>query len=118
MIEDKWVRVMCDFSAEGLWRSDGASIDSSEIPISQGLKDRLRAWQDNYEKNCEVYLPPSEQKRHLDLKAFSDEGREIARAIKAELPDWTVVYFDEAKRPDIYSPGQDRSVFEYKITRL
>jgi hypothetical protein len=32
----------------------------------------------------------------IDLDAFAAEGRAIARMVKAELPDWSVVYFDEA----------------------
>ena len=33
----------------------------------------------------------------IDLEAFAAEGRAIARAVKAELPDWSIVYFDEAE---------------------
>ena len=34
--------------------------------------------------------------REIDLEAFAAEGRAIAHAVKAELPDWSIVYFDEA----------------------
>ena len=33
----------------------------------------------------------------IDLEAFASEGRAIARAVKAELPAWSIVYFDEAE---------------------
>jgi hypothetical protein len=32
----------------------------------------------------------------IDLDTFAAEGCAIARAVKAELPGWSVVYFDEA----------------------
>ena len=34
--------------------------------------------------------------REIDLETFATEGRAIARAVKAEVPDWSIVYFDEA----------------------
>jgi hypothetical protein len=37
-----------------------------------------------------------ERTREFDYEPFSQEGLAIAHAIKMELPDWTVVYFDEA----------------------
>jgi hypothetical protein len=32
----------------------------------------------------------------IDLDTFAAEGRAIARPMKAELPDWSIVYFDDA----------------------
>ena len=32
----------------------------------------------------------------IDLNAFAAKDRAIARAVKAELPGWSIVYFDEA----------------------
>jgi hypothetical protein len=42
----------------------------------------------------------------IDLDAFDAEGRAIARAVKTELPDWSIVYFDEAEaaRPKYEGP--------------
>lgn len=113
----KWVRVMADFSAEGLWAKDGSGCGACELPISDALKKRLRAWQDWFEDDCESYLPPEErnQPRDFNVAAFSAEGREIARAIKSELPDWTVIYFDEEKAEADNRNDGDRSAFEYQI---
>jgi len=49
----------------------------------------------------------------IDLDAFAAKGRAIARAVKAELPGWSIVYFDEAETtrakyhgaPASYDPG-------------
>ena len=32
----------------------------------------------------------------MDPDAFAAEGYAIARVVKAEQPDWSVVYFDDA----------------------
>lgn len=113
-MKDKWVRVMCDFSAEGLWRRDGAGIAMDELPISREIKQRLLEWQDWFERDYENYLPPSQRKSGFDVVAFSKDGLEIAKAIKAELPDWIVVYFDEEKTSS-ESRNADRSRFEYEV---
>ncbi len=43
LAEDKWVRVMCDFSADSIWARDGTAADFEELPVSAGLQQRLRA---------------------------------------------------------------------------
>lgn len=114
--DDKWVRVMCDFEAEGLWRKDGAEVAMDEIPISIEVKRRLAAWQDWFERDYENYLPPSQRTKSFDFDAFSREGLEIAKAIKTELPEWTVVYFDEARsRAWVRTTDENARPFEYEI---
>lgn len=114
MPDEKWVRVMCDFSAEGVWAKDGAGIGMDELPISREIKQRLLEWQEWFERDNENYLPPSQRTTTFDVAAFSKEGLEIAKAIKAELPDWTVVYFDEGKS-SAGNRASDRSGFEYEV---
>ena len=109
---EKWVRVMCDFAAEGLWAKDGAGISMDELPLSREIKQRLLEWQDWFERDCEAYLPPEKRESNFDTAAFSKEGLEIARAIKSELPDWTVIYFDENK---CTGHECDRATFEYEV---
>jgi hypothetical protein len=98
-----------------LWDRDGAGGFAPDVPISDGLRARLAAWCRSYE-DTEFYLPASmRQETSFDLQAFCDEGLAIARAIKAELPDWTVVYFDQAKCPARWKPGMSRDAFEYEV---
>lgn len=114
LAKDKWVRVMTDYSSDGLWAKDGCAVDDQELPVSTELKQRLSVWCANYEKS-EFYLPPEERRNgQFDLIAHGKEGRDIARAIKAELPDWTVVYFDEAVL-EIVGRDAPRGSFEYEI---
>lgn len=113
--DDKWLRVMCDYEADGLWRKDGDSIGADSVPISVDLRRRLAAWQDWFERDYESYLPPCQRTKNFDFDAFSREGLEIAKAIKAELPDWTVVYFDEAKSREWARTNDERAPFEYEV---
>ena len=108
MAKCQWIRVMAD--SEGLWRSDGTAMMLSDLPVSEALKDRLKAWGDCYYEN--ERLPESERMK-FDLVAFAAEGLAIAKSIKTELPDWTVIYFDESRL--IYEKEQERSEFEYEI---
>lgn len=102
---EPWVRIMADYCADGVWDRDGVGFSADDLPISSALRARLRAWQKRFDLDQE---PP-------DRESFSAEGRDVAECIKRELPDWTVVYFDEAKAVD--RGNAERFVFEYEITR-
>ena len=87
--DDKWVRIMADYCADGVWLKDGAATTADDLPISPRLRDELRSWQRTYDEDAD--------KPGFDVAAFSKWGRKIALDVKRELPDWTVVYFDEAR---------------------
>lgn len=55
--------------------------------------------------------------RESDWTNFSAEGLAIARAVKTELPGWTVFYFDEARACVVPLDGKRRlpSTVEYEI---
>lgn len=97
---ERWVRVMGDYGSTGIWEWSGSEMMPAELPITAPLKAQLADWArrffsavdswragdaDNFQRLCTD---------DVALYAYSDEGLSIARAIKAELPDWTVVYFD------------------------
>ena len=109
LVADKWVRIMADSCADGVWAEGGGFCSADQLPISAALIERIRAWQDWYDRD--------ENDWGLfkgDVQAFSQEGLVIARAVKSALPDWTVVYFDEAaaeRSPD----GAARMLFEYEV---
>jgi hypothetical protein len=104
--EERWVRIMCDYSADGVWHKDGAGDSADKLPLERTLIERIRRWQDWYETQLDD--------ANFDVNAFSAEGLSIARAVKNSLPDWTVIYFDEAELARA-SPGAPRSVFEYEV---
>ena len=78
---------MADYGAAGVWDHDGAPLDPARLPPSPKLRARLARWCDRFQASFD---------REIDLEAFAAEGRAIARAVKAELPDRSIVYFDEA----------------------
>lgn len=104
LIECKWVRVMADYSSDGIWGKDGAGECLDDLPVSAELKKRLAAWQRQFDDEA------------LSEPEFSIEGLLIAQEIKKTLPDWTVVYFDNAASDRIEMwTGGDRSAFEYEV---
>lgn len=100
--ETKWVRIMNDYSASGVWGKDGAAYEPSDLPLPADLQDQILAWAEEWEAE------------ETSVGEMTNKGLAIAKAVKAELPDWTVVFFDEAKLASAPNT-EDRSVFEYEI---
>jgi hypothetical protein len=113
----RWVRVMADYSCDGVWDIEGNSCGTEELPISPALVERLRRWQAHYEAIEDAIEEENQLPRESDWTNFSAEGLAIARAVKAELPGWTVFYFDEARACVVPLDGKRRlrSTFEYEI---
>jgi len=91
------VRLMADYGTTDVWDHDGGPLSPDLPPLSSKLRQRLARWCARFQTSFE---------REIDLDAFATEGRAIARAVKAELPGWVVVYFDEAEvaRRDYQGP--------------
>ena len=81
------LHLMADYGSAGVWDHDGAPLNPARLPLSPKLRARLARWCARFEKSFEG---------EIDLEAFAAEGRAVARAVKAELPGWSIVYFDEA----------------------
>ena len=114
--ETKWIRVMADFCSDGLWEKNGCAVSSDDLPINEDLKVRLEQWCIWYEKQrTDVSL----KEQGFDIEGFAKEGLEIAKEIKKELPEWTVVYFDESKLPTNLGNKQlasaHREHYEYEV---
>jgi hypothetical protein len=114
LVRQKWVRVTADFSADGVWDRQGKLCDLDGLPVSDGLKKRISAWMEWFDRGAD---PSDRNSIPFDVRVFSEQGLEIARDLKRELPDWTVVYFDEERNNEsIWLGGpEDRSYFEYEI---
>lgn len=106
---EKWVRIMCEFSANGVWDKQGYARHFDEMPISADLKSMIAGWQEWYE-----HSEHSAMTRWFDAQAHAAFGLFIARLVKRQLPDWTVIYFDEAAQ-GAKSLGMSRDRFEYEI---
>lgn len=109
------VRIVADYDSSG-YQVFGDS-QSSELPVSAELSDRLARWNDRFER-CDPTDYEDVCGNSFDFVAFAAEGLEIARAVKRALPGWTVLYWDEAldwfhaREPRSYNPARS----EYEIT--
>jgi hypothetical protein len=81
------IHLMADYGSAGVWDHDGGPLDPVKLPLSPRLRARLTRWCARFQESFET---------EIDLDAFASEGRAIAHAVKKELPDWSIVYFDEA----------------------
>jgi hypothetical protein len=75
------VHLMADYGSAGVWDHDGAPLDPASLPLSPRLRARLARWCARFQGSFET---------EIDLDAFASEGRAIARAVKKELPDWSI----------------------------
>jgi hypothetical protein len=91
---------MADYGSAGVWDHDGAPLNPNRLPLSPRLRARLAQWCAQFQRSFE---------REIDLDAFAAEGRAIARAVKAALPDWSIVFFDDAAaaRRNYRGPSSD-----------
>ena len=81
------IHLMADYGSAGVWDHGGGPLDPVKLPLSPRLRARLTRWCARFQESFET---------EIDLDAFASEGRAIAQAVKKELPDWSIVYFDEA----------------------
>ncbi len=88
-----FVRVDCDWGADGLWDERGAAYNLSAWPLSGPLRQRIRDWQDCFDKR-----EPWEET--FDQAAYRAEAEAIGRLIKQELPYVDVVAVDRRVLPD------------------
>jgi hypothetical protein len=111
------IRIVADYCASGFQLADeGAPANAP--PLSEPLVQRLAGWNARYEDRCHPLAYEDVTGSRFDFVAFSAEGLAIARAVKRELPGWTVTYWDEAldwflaRDPRSYDPAKA----EYEIT--
>ncbi len=109
---DRWVRVMADYAADGVWDSEGYAHTPDDLPLSDGLRADIRAWAAWYDRDCEDGMPDP---KPFPLDDFAAQGLALARRVKAALPDWTVIYHDEEKAARVRWEHH-RAAFEYEIT--
>lgn len=89
-----FVKLMADYSSDGVWASSGAMMNRDSLPIGQDLKDAIERWCLDYESS-QFYLPPEERTVDFDVASFNARGEELAKQLSRELPGWTVVHFPE-----------------------
>ncbi len=111
------VRIVADYCSKGYQLLDEEARAGGDLAISEELAARLSDWNGHFEANCHPVDYEDVCGMRFDFVAFAKEGLEIARAVKRELPEWTVTYWDEAldwylaRDPRSYDPA----AAEYEI---
>ncbi len=93
---DAFVRVECDFSADGLWTISGAALDGELLGLSPALIVALEAWQTHFSEL--TWQVESDAPKFL-FDEHERVGRRIAALVQAERPDLTVVYGGDMPYP-------------------
>lgn len=109
--EEKWLLLMCDTSAEGVWDRRGAAGGVDELLLSERLKTLILAWQSWHDWADDIHF---DQVFDQPFEGVAALGYFIARLVKRELPDWTIVYSDRVK----WRHGVERQqhAYKYEIT--
>ncbi len=93
-MEEQFVRVDCDFCADGLWTKGGAALCPESLGLSPALCVALRAWQMHHDATAnEVSGMPFNKVGHEWI------GRQIALLVQSERPDLHVVYAGDEPYP-------------------
>lgn len=95
-MERRFIRVDCDWCAEGLWDERGRAFDVASFPLSAELGRRILAWQEKYDEEAQPWSPNDP----FDWDAHYAEGIAIARLVKAELPDHEIAVGDRLVNAD------------------
>lgn len=110
---------MADMLASGVWRRDGCGDIPEALPISPELVAAIEAWQCWYNAEDSRHEAGTDWEAgdDWDREGFASQGRALARQMKAELPDWTVIYYDVAAvhRHGGTRARSPRHLWEYEI---
>lgn len=90
----QFVRVDCDFGADGLWDEGGAALYPESLGLSSALCVALRAWQLHHDEAATVMSG-----NPFNHEAHDAIGRQIAVLVQVERPDLNVVYAGDAPYP-------------------
>lgn len=104
----KYVRLMADFCSSGVWSEDGANMCISKVPMHFWLKQMINDWQAWYDREADS--------DNFDVSTFSKHGYALAVKLKQNLPDWTVIFFDEAISARDWDDRLPRHEYEKEIT--
>ena len=108
----RWIRLMADFGAFGVWDKDGRAEVVDGLPISDDLKSDIEGWSDWFDSDCDFGMP---NPRSFPRALFAKAGLLLAKRLKTELPpEWTVVYHDMEKA-DGWDKDIPKSAYEYEI---
>lgn len=94
LADSKYVRIMLDHCSTGLWNIKGYNVDEEELPVTSDLIVRIKAWQCIFD-NIDWHTNSAE---HSEVyKNLCYENLAIAIAVAKQLPDWTIVIYNDGE---------------------
>jgi hypothetical protein len=110
------ITVMADYCSTGVWSdATGAPIELDELDLSDEIKDELRKMISAYDALPTDYDSDDAAVQltcDIQEEAFSVWSWEIACKIKAEHPEWRVLFYNDTS-PD-GAPAVDLPVSNYR----
>ncbi len=86
-------RVFPDYRADPVWGHDG-DVDLDTLPITQEMRDRLRAWSGEWELLAGALEGRYEIVDHEAHRRWKLEGRRLANQLQSELGSDAVVRYE------------------------
>lgn len=84
-----FVRVECDYGADGVWNERGAAYNIDDFAIPQKLKDEFRVWQHAHDETA-----PDRLWDMLEKMRYTETALRLSQQLKRALPNCLVVFID------------------------
>jgi hypothetical protein len=81
---------MADWDSPPIWDKQGIGTPTDWLPVAADLVQALEDWVYEYSNRS-----PFEQDSKFDERQHAAKGLELARQVKRQLPDWTVIFHDD-----------------------
>jgi hypothetical protein len=90
------IKLMADYASHPLWEASPdavGNIDPAVLPVSDALKNRLRAWAESFDRTLNDDDPLASGFASADeAEGFARDGQDLARDLQAELgPEYRVI---------------------------
>jgi len=110
LADEKWARIAADYGGTCVWYRNGVGTCAEELPVNPGLIQALDGWCAWYGCDSEEEIPRHARNPELKFNpwAHRSAGIVLAREVKRQLPDWTIVFgwpFEQVEMPPI--PAKD-----------
>ena len=108
------IKLMADYNCWPLWESGDriGNVDPGELPISDGLKQRLIVWARQFDQTLDRQSPVSSGFPDAgSLNTFEAEGQRLWQDLRIQLGEgYEVAYFSEKRRQLLQKPEKESAV--------
>lgn len=96
----KEIKVMFDYCATGLWGDQG-SLDLDMVAMSETTKELITKFQRGLDSMRIPYDDDFTQEEEEEADSYMDLGLQGAIALKKDLPDWKIVFYNYGSYYDL-----------------